>query len=716
MTRKQLVSLLVAFGVLWPAVTHAKKKGVEALFSTARSFTVPFNTVYPSNLFTTADATQLTGLRLDFATTNCGSSCESLRTINELDGFNLQPQITVRFSGPIDVTTVSSRNFFLIRLGDALPEGNQSKKVVGINQVSFHTTDNVLSAESDEFLEEHTRYAVIATRDIRDRKGQAVREPKAFKKFRQKAPSPALEGYRQSVLEAIQVAGLFNVSAGDIVAASVFTTQSASAVLEKIRDQIKAATPEPADFHLGPNGERTVFTAGNITDIALMQQVSVNTNASNAFILSPILSNFPIALQQVRSTIGQVGYGTYQSPTYLHSGPILPAVGTKTGTPIVQGTEEIFFTVLLPPGPKPPGGWPVVIVGTGDQGTKDDLSYLFAPYLAARGMATIAITPAGHGYGSLSTLTITQNTAPAVTFLAGGRGIDLNRDGKFDPYEGEYATLPGNGLSNRDSLRQTAVDLMQLVRVMERGMDVDGDGSVDLNPARISYYGASLGYGVIFLAVEPLVRTGVPIVAAGPLIDIIRLSPSYRSILPALFENIPPRNQPPVLNDVAGSLALQIAYETVEMLAQSANPVAYGVHLRKKPLAGVPAKPVIIAFARGDVDVPNPTTTAFLRAGDLADRATLYRHDLVFADPVRNPTGKEVPTNGHPFNVFQFLSPAVADIGVKAQSQVTEFFASDGQVTIDPDGPEPIFETPIAGPLPEDCGFVVPFPGFTACK
>src|SRR5438093_2823 len=44
--------------------------------------------------------------------------------------------------------------------------------------------------------------------------------------------------------------------------------------------------------------------------------------------------------------------------------------------------------------------------------------------------------------------------------------------------------------------------------------------------------------------------------------------------------------------------------------------------------AAVPAKAVIYQMAKGDQSVPNPNGTAILRAGDLADRATFYRHDL----------------------------------------------------------------------------------------
>ena len=56
---------------------------------------------------------------------------------------------------------------------------------------------------------------------------------------------------------------------------------------------------------------------------------------------------------------------------------------------------------------------------------------------------------------------------------------------------------------------------MQLVREIEVGMDVDGDGTRDLDAERISYFGQSFGgiYGTKFLAVEPNVQAGVPNVA-----------------------------------------------------------------------------------------------------------------------------------------------------------------------------------------------------------
>jgi hypothetical protein len=152
---------------------------------------------------------------------------------------------------------------------------------------------------------------------------------------------------------------------------------------------------------------------------------------------------------------------------------------------------------------------------------------------------------------------------------------------------------------------------------------------------------------------------------------------------------------------VAGAGAIQMLIEHSEWVSQSGNPVAYAPHLRKDPLDGMPEKVVIIQFAKGDQTVPNPTATAIVRAGDLADRATYYRNDLAFA---LNPA---VPKNPHTF-LTGVLGAATAGIARAAQQQIATFFASEN--VIDPDSlglfPIAVFEVPIVLPLPEDLNFI----------
>src|SRR5205814_610767 len=195
--------------------------------------------------------------------------------------------------------------------------------------------------------------------------------------------------------------------------------------------------------------------------------------------------------------------------------------------------------LYLPSGPRPAGGWPVAIFGHGVGGSKQGggggigggASLALAASLAERGIATIAINVVGHGFGPLSTLTVRPTVGAPVTFLEGGRGLDQNGDGIIANNEGISAAPPRSIIRDRDGQRQTVADLMQLVRVIEVGVDTDGNGAADLDPSRIYYLGQSLGgiYGTAFLAVEPSVHVGVLNVAGGSGIDLNRFSPVFRA-------------------------------------------------------------------------------------------------------------------------------------------------------------------------------------------
>src|SRR5262249_1140418 len=121
--------------------------------------------------------------------------------------------------------------------------------------------------------------------------------------------------------------------------------------------------------------------------------------------------------------------------------------------------------------------------------------------------------------------------APPISLPACGRGIDVNNDGQIAQPEGHRALGPREILWDRDSKIQTVADLMQLVRVIDTGIDVDGDGVPDLDSSRIYFLGRSLGgnIGAVFLSVEPSVRAGVLVSAGGPTIDGFRLRPAFRA-------------------------------------------------------------------------------------------------------------------------------------------------------------------------------------------
>jgi hypothetical protein len=106
----------------------------------------------------------------------------------------------------------------------------------------------------------------------------------------------------------------------------------------------------------------------------------------------------------------------------------------------------------------------------------------------------------------------------------------------------------------------------------------------------------------------------------------------------------------------------------------------------------VPEKRVLFTFAQGDPVVRKPRTGDLLRAGDLADMTIYFRGLDAYAP--NQPTSTDL----HEF-LFT-LTPAGIGYAAAGQESVATFLASDGNTTEDPDGAGPLFETPMAGPLP----------------
>jgi len=696
----------VAFAlVLTSLPVTAAAAGVRVL-SDSRD---PARTLFPSDRFTVFDFGQNTFQRVHLPKPDCAAqpvACEDIDVLNTLDGFNPQPRLTIPFSGAIDVASVSSDTIFLVSLGSTLGGGSFGRKV-GINQIVWDPASHTLHAESDELLEPHTRYVLIVTSGVRDARGHAV----------------AGGGFDDEVIDALErCRGHHHDRA---VAATVFTTLSTTSTLEQIRNQVKAGAVRPVDFQIGISGERCVFPFSPAVSGVQHRQVGTTTLVD---VPLPTILLTGLALPGT-GAIGQLAYGRFSSPNYLTAGAIITPTGTRIGRPVVHGTSTIYFSLFTPATPKPARGWPVAIVGHGFGDSREGLPFTVAGSLAHQGIATLAINVVGHGGGAAGTITVTT-PAQTVTFPSGGRGVDQNGDGAIDGTEGASAVRPNTLRGSTDGLRQTITDLMQLVREVQAGIDLDGDGTADLDPGRIYYTGQSFGgiYGTMFLAIEPDVHVGVLNVPGGPAIEIVRLSPFFRDSLfvpgaalrnlvnnPAgatpgerIIENLPLRDESARINTVPGAMALQEYIDRAHWAVEVGDPVSYAPHVRRSPLAGMTAKQVIIQFGKGDQIVPNPTQTALVRAGGLADRTTFFRTDLFYATQPRPlPAGVLPPLYPHTF-VNTFASAGSVAVSLGAQAQIAAAFATEGALTIDPDGAGPLFETPIALPLPETLNFQAP--------
>jgi hypothetical protein len=700
--------------------------GTTVAFDPSTPSTGPF----PTDFLTVPDAAQRTGLRVNLPLP-CGVPCTASQEtafLNQMDGFSVRPRIRLQFSAPVNTGTLRSGIFFvaLENLAQDEPGINRFGDAVGIDEVIWDPAGNAAYARPAAVLDQHRRYALVVTDAVMDAGGIAVAADPAFHtciagEARRIVPplqalrsSPHHESYCGELARALTSITV-PLPGHTIVAASVFTTMNATAWLENARAVLSAVPP--AATLAKP---QSAFRVADIAGITLHEQTGANPVAFNDITL-PISASLLAGLDRVV-------IGSYQSPNFLQADQTIAPAPTNASLAVPASTNQVGFNVLVPSTIKPAAGYPVVIFGHGLGDSRFGGPTAVAPTLARAGMATIAINAVGHGFGPQSSVSFTDPSGNTVTVNAMGRSIDLNGDGIIESEEGCEVLTPVS-FGTRDCFRQTAVDLMQLVRVIRQGLDLDGDGVPDLDGGHIYYAGDSLGslYGPIFMAMEPAVRAAVLNVGGGSTADIALWSPAYQAQdlitlgqrNPSLLNQGKGYNadyvlpqQPVHAVTTAGALPIQDLFATLDWLAVSGDEMSFVPHLRVSPLAGGAQRPVLVQFARADRTMPNPATSNLILAGGLQDSTWIYRHDLARAK------APDLPIDPHPFLVL-FVSlggstiqlPGLdgLSISLDAQGQLAAFLGSDGTTIPDPNGLSKllfgfsVFEIPKS--LPFDLGF-----------
>lgn len=229
----------------------------------------------------------------------------------------------------------------------------------------------------------------------------------------------------------------------------------------------------------------------------------------------------------------------------------------------------VRFVLTVPAGPKPPGGWRVVLGAHGLQsrntpqvGDDDAFCVELAEVFAARGFGCLGIDAPNHG--------------PRGNFIE-----------FFDP---------SNLGALRDRFRQMHFDLLQLAQAAP-SLDVDGDGSGDVAPT-LGYFGNSLG-GIMGGGVVPYldrVEAAVLNVPGGGLSNILTGKGVVDSVALLVVANT---------ELVYGSAEADAVLPVFRTVAQLFVDEGDGVVLS----VGAPqAQAVLIQEALGDQTVPNDTT------------------------------------------------------------------------------------------------------------
>ena len=674
---------------------------------------------YPSDVLTTPDSTQKTGIRVNLPMPDCNSApsdCQDVELINQLDGFQTAPRIRVTFSAPIDLNTMHHAIYY-VALDNLTNEEhgiNFTGQMLYLTQMIYDPTTNSIYGKPDGNLDQHRRYLIVVLDKLNDLAGDPVEPDPGYTNCVHPAPGVGtLTAYCSELSQAVnQVAGEF--APYHIIGASVFTTMNVTTWLEKAHALLPDVTPPPT-----PSQPPLLIPFSNIASLVLHEQVATSP---------PQFADVPLPItNSLFEGIGGIYFGSFASPNFLNDQQVIPWTPTGQDVTLPGSVNEIYFHIYLPSTAEPAGGYPVVIYGHGLGDSQWGGPSAVAPTLAKAGFATIAINAVGHGFGPQSQVIITYKTGNVTTLTAGGRGVDLNGDGTIGADEGCQAMNPAQ-VGLRDCLRQTALDLSELVRTIESGIDVNGDGQPDIDATHIYYVGESLGslYGTIFSALEPEVPASVLNVGGGSVVDIVRWSPAYHSLAADLLGSRTPSllnegtdfndnyvfpYQPVDVNEVPGAIAIQNAFELYEWFEAPGDPVAWAPHMAASPLPGVPYKRILFQLARKDLTMPNMTTTRLIKAAN-QPTTWIYRHDLALAD------GLDLPQDPHPFlalfigisgNTVEFPSLDGILIGLAAQQQVAGFFASGGITAPDPNTflpsaiPQGLFQIPAA--LPENNGY-----------
>jgi hypothetical protein len=319
--------------------------------------------------------------------------------------------------------------------------------------------------------------------------------------------------------------GAHGVLASDIAGMTVFTTESTIDDLVNIRDVVLPTLAVPtADFTSKPG---LVFSGG----------AALTTLFGGA----------------VPSGIATVATGYYDSARFqthdpngdgaLSDLPVPPSFITcvsnncetnderftrdLAGNPIVINVPKIPFTVVIPSGAPPAGGWPVVIQQHGLGGQRDTI-LAFAAQDAAKGFASIGIDAVQHGYRywdcgpAVSCPQDIKNnfggTAAPDGFIDNDAGLGPGLSSSFLSVNLGFFQAFHNFLGIRDNFRQTYVDLISLVRLLH-GHSIDSALSTTLDDTNIFYMGHSLGglMGAGFVPIEADLKASLLNAAGGGL-------------------------------------------------------------------------------------------------------------------------------------------------------------------------------------------------------
>lgn len=430
-----------------------------------------------------------------------------------MDGFGTTTAIYFFFSGPIDPSSLPPSPRTTPAFGDSVfcADATTGALVPIVLRWNVDTRiPNVLGILPipGKPLAPKTTYTCVVTDLVTSTLAEAAQASADWTSVRDGASA---NGDADAIFDpVVTMLGGHGVGAASIAGMTVFTTETTADDLLKIRENVLPSLPVPsADFTSRP--ELVFDTDAKLTTL-------LGSGASGFPHVKTIATGYyGSARFQTHDPNGDGAFGDLPNP---NDGFVTCAIACETtderftrdlsGTPIVIDTPQIPFTVVIPKGYPPAGGWPVVIQQHGLGGQRDTVVG-FGEADAARGFASIGIDAAAHGYRYFDCKPGASCSQDTANNFGGSAVPDGFADGTALGFSVSFLTVQlgffqafHNFIGIRDNFRQTYVDLMSLVRLLH-GHSIDGGLGTTLNDDEIFYMGHSLGglMGSGFAPLEP---------------------------------------------------------------------------------------------------------------------------------------------------------------------------------------------------------------------
>ena len=481
-------------------------------------------------------------------------------------GFSPTGVVTMRLSGPLDVTTADGDAIHFVDITEGSDDYGQQRarrwSYTGERNLYRCQHALIIRSEPHEPLRPGHTYAAYVTTDLRSTSGEAAAADGDFDAMLAAEPPQGAELAAAWEVHAPLRDYLDDqeIDPSSIAGAAVFTVQDAASPMRALSRAV------------------TERSAPALADLTVCEDGVTSPCADEIRACGPPSSSYVEIHGRFEVPIYQEGTPPYEAPS--DGGAI---AFDASGDPIEQGVDEVCFALTVPRDEAPEAGWPLVVYahGTGGDftsGVREGVAEALAG--APAPMAMFAYEGVVHG--------------------------ERRGDSTRDPDALMFNV--GNPRAARDNHLQGAVDILQALRVAEVSISADDVDDVAFDASEAYVFGHSQGANV-----------GIPALAVTALTEVAVLSGAGAYLSEALLSKTSPVDSRRGLERLVGD-ELSLTHPVMVLWQTFFDPVdtlTFAPLLVDDVADGTPSKHVLMTWGPDDTFSPQPTLKMMARAAGL---------------------------------------------------------------------------------------------------